>query len=263
MNADQEYEIDLLELCRVLWKNALAIALVAVIFGAAVFGVTVFFITPTYEATASMYINNNNSLDFGSTSFEISAGELTTSNSLVPAYLYVLRSRTTMEDIIAEANLSYTTEELEKMITATAVDKVAAFEVTVTSESPSEAEMIANTIAKLLPDRFAEVMDGSAVRIVDYAIIPSHRASPSILVNTVLGCMIGAVLSAAIVILRNLLDDRSRVMIQSADEIRAMYPDLRILAVIPDMRTSEKKNGYYSSYYGPTDSKKKGGKKHG
>lgn len=258
MNIIQDDQIDLLALCRALWKNALVIALVAVIFGAAFFGVTAFFITPTYEATASLYINNNNSLDFGSTSLEISAGELTTSNSLVPAYLYILRSRTTMEDIIAEANLSYTTEELKEMITAKAVDKVAAFEVTVTSTSPSEAEMIANTIAKLLPDRFAEVMDGSAVRIVDYAIIPSHRASPSILKNTVLGCLVGAVLCAAIVILRSLLDDRSKVMVQSADEIRAMYPDLRILAVIPDMRMSEKKNGYYSSYYGPANSKKKG-----
>lgn len=263
MNTDQEYEIDLLALCRELWKNALVIALVAVIFGAAVFGVTAFFITPTYEATASLYINNNNTLDFGSTSFEISSGELTTSNSLVPAYLYILQSRTTMEDIIAEANLNYSTEKLRSMIKATAVSKVAAFEVTVTSNSPSEAEMIANTIAKILPDRFAEVMDGSAVRVVDYAIIPSHRASPDILQNTVLGCLIGAILCAAFVILKNLLDDRSKVMVQSADEIRAMYPDLRVLAVIPDMRTGEKKSSYYSSYYGPVDSKKKGGKKHG
>ena len=258
MNTDQEYEIDLLDLCQALWKNALIIALVAVIVGAAAFGVTAFFITPKYQATASMYINNNNSLNFGSTSFEISAGELTTSNSLVPAYLYILRSRTTMEDVIAEANLSYTAEELKRMITATAVDKVAAFEVTVTSESPSEAEMIANTIARLLPDRFAEVMDGSAVRIVDYAIIPSHRASPNILKNTVLGCLAGAILCAVIVILRSLLDDRPKVMIQSADEIRAMYPDLRILAVIPDMRMSEKKYGYDYSCYGSADSKKKG-----
>jgi len=202
-------------------------------------------------------------LNFGSTSFEISAGELNTSNSLVPSYLYILQSRTTMEDIIAEANLSYTPEKLKKMITATAVNKVPAFEVTVTSTSPSEAEMIANTIAKLLPDRFAEVMDGSAVRIVDYAIIPSHRSSPNILKNTVLGCMIGAFLCAAIVVLRSLLDDRSKVMVQSADEIRAMYPELRVLAVIPDMRMSDKKNSYYSSYYGPADSKRRDGKKHG
>ena len=258
MSIVQDDEIDLLAIFHALWKNILVIVLVAVIFGAAMFGVTVFFMTPTYEATASLYINNNNSLDFGSTSLQISAGELTTSNSLVPAYLYILQSRTTMEDIIAEANLSYTTEQLKRMITATAVEKVAAFEVTVRSTSPSEAEMIANTIAKLLPDRFAEVMDGSAVRIVDYAIIPSHRSSPNVLTNTVFGCLIGGFLCAAIVILRSLMDDRSKVMVQSADEIRAMYPDLRILAVIPDMRMSEKKNGYYSSYYGPADSKKKG-----
>ena len=41
----------------------------------------------------------------------------------------------------------------------------------------------------------------------------------------------------------------------------AMYPDIPVLAMIPDMRVSEKKNGYYSSYYGQTG--KKGGQNHG
>ena len=39
-------------------------------------------------------------------------------------------------------------------------------------------------------------------------------------------------------------------MIHSADELRAMYPDISVLALIPDMRLSEKKGYYYSSYYG-------------
>ena len=260
MNYMEEDTIDLLELAKALWKNILAIALVAVIFGSAAFGCTAFLIEPKYQATASLYVNNS-SFSLGNTSFSISNAELSASNSLVSVYIYILNSRTTMEDVIKEADLTYTPEELSEMVSAKGINSTGAFEVTVTSTSPSEAELIANTIVKLLPDRIAEIVDGSSVRIVDYAIIPSHRSGPSIVKNTAIGILAGGFLAGAVVTIRFLMDDKSKLMIKSADELRELYPDLPVLAMIPDMRVSEKKNGYYSSYYGQTG--KKGGQKHG
>ena len=156
MNSMEADTIDLLELAKALWKNILAIALVAVIFGSAAFGYTAFLVEPSYQATASLYVNNS-SFSLGATNFSISTAELNASNSLVSVYLYILKSRTTMEDVIKEANLSYTPEELSKMVFAKGINSTGAFEVTVTSTSPSEAELIANTIAKLLPDRIARL----------------------------------------------------------------------------------------------------------
>ena len=147
------------------------------------------------------------------------------------------------------------------MVSAKGVSSTGAVEVTVTSNNPAEAELIANTIAQILPDRISEIVDGSSVRIVDYAVIPSHRAGPSMVKNTAVGILAGGFLAAAVVILRFLLDDRSKVMIKSADELREMYPDIQVLAMIPDMRVSEKKSGYYSSYYGQAE--KKGDRKNG
>ena len=260
MNYMEEDTIDLLELAKALWKNILAIALVAVIFGSAAFGCTAFLIEPKYQATASLYVNNS-SFSLGNTSFSISNAELSASNSLVSVYIYILNSRTTMEDVIKEADLTYTPEELSEMVSAKGINSTGAFEVTVTSTSPSEAELIANTIAKLLPDRIAEIVDGSSVRIVDYAIIPSHRSGPSMVKNTAIGILAGGFLAGAVVTLRFLTDDKSKLMIKSADELREMYPDIPVLSMIPDMRVSEKKNGYYSSYYGQTG--KKGGQGNG
>ena len=60
-----------------------------------------------------------------------------------------------------------------------------------------------------------------------------------------------------------LLQQMSNQTLKSADDLRAMYPDIMVLAMIPDMRVSEKKSGYYSSYYGAPDSKKKEGIKNG
>ena len=260
MNNMEEDTIDLLELAKALWKNILIIALVAVLVGFMAFGYTAFMVKPQYQATASLYVNNS-SFSLGATSFSISSADLSASNSLVSVYIYILQSRTTMEDVIKEADLSYTPEELSKMVSAKGVSSTGAFEVTVTSNNPAEAELIANTIAQILPDRISEIVDGSSVRIVDYAVIPSHRAGPSMVKNTAVGILAGGFLAAAVVVLRFLLDDKSKMMIKSADELREMYPDIPVLAMIPDMRLSEKKNGYYSSYYGQTD--KKGGQGNG
>ncbi len=246
---NDEIEIDLLELFRVLWSKALALILAALIAGAAAFAVTVFFIKPKYEATTSMYVNNS-SFSFGSTSFSISSSELTASNSLVSTYIFILESRTTLEDVIAEAGLSYDYEDLSEMITTEAVTGTAAFTITVESESPTEAELIANTIAKLLPDRIAEIVDGSSVRIVDYAIVPAHRSSPSFVLNTAIGALAGLFLGAAVVILKYIVNEQSNDLVATADELRELYPDIPVLALIPDMRLSEKKGYYYSSYYG-------------
>lgn len=262
MQIVQEDEIDLLALAKVLWKNALAIALAAVVCGTAAFAYTFFFITPQYQATASLYVNNS-SFTFGATSFSISSSELSASNSLVSTYVYILQSRTTLEDVISEANLPYTYEKLSKMVEAKSVPSTAAFEVTVTSTSPAEAELIANTITRLLPERISEIVDGSSVRIVDYAIIPAHRSSPNFTKNTAIGVLAGAVLACAVVILYSLLDERSKMVISSADELRTLYPDIMVLTLVPDMRISEKKNGYYSTYYASNDTAQAGGKTHG
>lgn len=262
MNQVQEEGIDLLELAKQLWKNILAIALVAVLLGCAAFGYTVFMVAPQYQATASLYVNNS-SFSLGATSFSISSSDLTASNSLVSVYLYILKSRTTMEEVIKEADLTYTPEQLSGMISAKGVTSTGAFEVTVTSTNPSEVELIANTVAKILPDRIAEIVDGTSVRIVDYAIIPSRRSGPNIVKNTAMGILAGAALCAAVIVVRYLLDDKSKEMLKSADDLHAMYPGIMVLAMIPDMRVPEKKNGYYSSYYGPADAKKKGGKNSG
>lgn len=262
MNEAIEFEIDLISLIRVLWKNILIIALVAILFGSAAFGYTAFMLKPEYQATASMYVNNS-SFNLGSTSFSVTSSDLSASNSLVSVYLYILKSRTTLEEVIQAADLEYTPDKLKKMISSRSVDKTGAFEVTVTSTNPAEVELIANSIAKVLPERIAEIVDGTSVRIVDYAIIPSRRSGPSIVKNTALGILLGGLLSTAWVVVKYLLNDTSKMMIQSVDDLRSMYPDIMVLATIPDMRLSEKKNGYYSTYYAKEESPKKEGKRNG
>ena len=252
MNGQAEFEIDIFKLIRTLWSKILIIILAAVLVGTAAFGYTYMFMAPTYQATVSLYVNNS-SINIGSIKYSVTASELNTSSALVNTYIYILRSRTTLEDVAAKAGVSYGPGALRGMLSITPIENTSAFNVTVTSHSPTEAELIANTIASVLPERIAEIVDGSSVRIVDFAIVPAHRASPSFTKNTIIGFLIGGVLAAGIVAVKFLIDEQNDVVIHSADELRSLYPDITVLALIPDMRLSEKKGYYYSSYYGESD----------
>lgn len=236
-NNNDEMEIDLLELLSALWQRVWSIVLAAVMLATAALAGTVFFVTPLYEAKALMYVNS--SLSVGG-KVSISMAELNAAQSLIDTYAVILKTRTTLNDVIAETGVPYTYEELEKMITAESVNGTEIFAITVTSPSPQEAEQLANAVAEILPDKIASIVEGSSVRIVDYAVVPAHKASPSLVKNTIIGGLLGFVLMCGVVVVQFLMDDK----IHDSDYLTKTY-DIPVLAVIPDLLTSKHENEYY------------------
>ena len=182
---NNEMVIDLVQLAKALWHRAWAIVLAMVIFGGAAFGYARFLITPLYQASAMMYVNNS-SINVGSTQVDLS--DLSAAQSLVETYIVILKTRGTLEQVIEQENLSYDYETLSDMIEAGAVNSTEVFEIQVTSADPEEAERIANCIAELLPGRISEIVEGSSVKIVDYAIVPSQNLPPASPDTRCLGC---------------------------------------------------------------------------
>ena len=118
-NQNGEMEIDLLQLFRALWRNALVIILVAILFGGIAFGGTYMFISPKYEASSMLYVNNS-SVSLGSTSVSITSGELSAAQKLVDTYIVILKSRTTLDEVIQESGVPYSVEKLSGMVSASA-----------------------------------------------------------------------------------------------------------------------------------------------
>lgn len=238
---DDEMEIDLLKLARALWRRAWAIMLAAVIFGGAALTYTAIFVTPLYKAEALMYVNSSN-ISVGGAKVSISQGELTAAQSLIKTYAVILTTRTTLNDVIEQSGVSYTYEELKGMISAQSVNSTEVFSITVTSPSPREAEMLANTIARILPEKIAAIVEGSSARIVDYAVEPAKKASPSLSKNALIGAMLGFVLACGIVVIMELTDEQ----IHDSDYLIQTY-DIPVLAVIPDLLSATSTNDYYQS----------------
>lgn len=235
-------EIDLLHMLKMLWHRAWAIVLAMLLCGGAAFAYTYYLVTPLYQASALLYVNNS-SITVGSTS--VSLSDLSASKTLVDTYIVILKTRLTLNEVIEQAELEYTYEDLRDMISASPVNSTEIFEITVTSPSPAEAERVANTIVRVLPEKISEIMDGSSVRTVDYAVQPAEKSSPSITRNVALGLVAGMVLSCGAIILLDILDEQIR-----DEEYLTQTYALPVLAAVPDLLKSGEASKYgYGSYY--------------
>lgn len=247
-NNEEELDIDLLKLLGALWRKAWAIILATAIFGGIALGYTSFFVTPLYKSEVLMYVNSSN-ISLGGAKVSITQGELNAAQSLIKTYIVILNTRTTLNEVIAQSNVNYSYEQLKKMISAQSVNSTEVFSVEVTSPNPSEAERVANTIGLVLPEKIASIIEGSSVRIVDYAVVPSHRSSPSLTRNTLVGAILGFILSCAVIVIQELMDEQ----IHSSDYLIQTY-NIPVLAVIPDLAATNTGNAYYQS---PEQRKKK------
>ena len=240
INRDDELEIDLQQLFGALLNKAWLIGLVSVVCAVVTFLGTLFFITPQYKSAAMFYVNNN-SMSLGDVASSITSADISASRGLVKSYIVILNTRETLLDVIDYAELDRTYGEIKSMISAEAVDATEIFRVTVTSPDAKEAEVIANAIAYILPKRITSIIDGTSAKVVEAAVQSARPSSPSYTKNTMIGLLLGMVLSGGIVVLKTLLD----TTIRREEDITqtTQYP---ILAAVPDMEAPGKGHSNYS-----------------
>lgn len=240
-------QLDILEIVFAVIRKWWLVVVSMLLCGTIAFCYAAFKITPLYRTSAMVYVSNTNSSVVDTSRLNLSGvdmADLNVSSRLVRTYLVILRSRTTLERVIEKADLPYSYEALLGMISASAVDETEVFSITVTSPSPEEAEKIANTITDVLPEVISMVLEGSSTKIVDYAIIPGGKVSPNVTKYTLTGMLLGALLGVGIIVLTVLLDYK----IHTEEYLAENFPDLPLLALVPDIG-AESGKGYYSSRY--------------
>ena len=247
-NKQDVQEIDLLKLLKVLWKRVWLIVAAAFLGGVAFFVYTFFFITPQYQSSALLYVNNN-SLDIGSTKLNITSGDISASSSLINTYCVILKSRTTLEQARFEGELPYTYEQLKAKVNGSAEGSTPIFKITVTDPNPEMAANICNTVVEIMVDPssgISGIVEGSSVSVIDYAVVARSASSPSYMKNTAIGMLIGFVLACGIVILISLMD----TTIREEGYLLEKYKDIPILATVPDLIEDLEENyyGYASAY---------------
>ncbi len=220
-------QIELGTMLRILWRKAGFIAVLVALCGAIAFGYSRFAMPAKYEASVLLYARSSVS----GSKVNVSQAELNAAQSLVNTYIVILKTPTTLDQVIREADVPYTRTQLGSMVSAISVNGTEIFRVKVTAPDPREAADIANAIGKLLPPKISQIVEGSEARLLEEAVIPGGKSSPSVIKNTVIGMLLGGVLACAIVVLLLLKDDK----IHDTQYLTDKY-DLPILTVVPDLR---------------------------
>lgn len=241
-----EKEISLIDLSKVMIKKAWIIIIFAVLGAIIAYSVSAFLITPSYTSTASLYVKNKQN-----ESNIITSAEVTTSKALVKSYIVILESETVMSEVASKLNTlrltpgyeflkqenDYTAKGIRSMQKADAIDETESFYIEVTAGNPQEAQFIAQMISDILIpkiEHFTECKPGT-VKPLDPADLPTVPSSPSNARNTILGALLGIIISALIVFILFMTDKT----VEDESSLSEAFNDIILLGTIPVITSSD------------------------
>lgn len=230
-------EIDVQQILGGLLYRAWIIILVGAICAVSAFCYAKFTIAPTYSSSIQVYVNNN----YESPGF--SSSQLSAAQSLADTYMVILESRAVLDEVAKDTGLGYGYSKLKSMVSAASVNGTEIFQVKVVCTNYKHAAIIANSIAKILPEKISAVVYGSTVSVVDYAVENPAPVGPNYTKYATVGLIAGVLLVVAIVVIVEI----QNTVIYSEEYLTEAYPDIPLLAVVPD--GEDPSTGYYRGYY--------------
>lgn len=199
-NEKEKMELEMAALVRALLGSWKQIALSALLGGVLLLLVTVLFIKPEYRSDVVFRVTNR-----------VQAGEMITpedvsaSRNLVESCAVIVETRAFRKAVAEQAGVDMTTRELGKLLDTEAVNGTEFLRVTVTCKSPEEAARIAEAIGQCLPEQAAGILEGGAAALVDEAVFSAESCAPGYVSNTVIGLLLGLLLSCAAVVVLELV----------------------------------------------------------
>ena len=237
------FEVDLQKLLFSYLQKWWLILLCTVVVAAAACGITKYFITPMYQSSVMIYVNNiraDQQID------SITSSNLSTSQRLVGTYVNIIKSDTVLEKVADASGLDITATGIRAVMSAEQVEETELFKVIITHPDPTVAAQLANAVAKVAPAEIEEFVEGSSTKIIDYAKVPTKPSSPNMMRNAVLGALIGCVLAIGWLTVMFLLDVRIK-----DEEDLLMLAEFPVLGQIPEFLQEEGKqrSGYAKKAY--------------
>ncbi len=250
MNTSNDIEqVDIKRMIEIVLERIVSIVIITIIFGMITFALSEFFITPKYESSITMYVNNRRGGTEESMETKTLSSDIVASQQLVPTYIEMIKSNNVLQEVcevIKEKGVDeeITVGKLKRMLTVEAVTNTEIIRVSVRTEDSSTSREIANTIASVAPGKIQKFIELSDVRIIDRAKISTVPVSPNVRNNTILGALLGLILSISFILLKELFD----VRVKSADDLvaRFKYP---VLGTIPEISISYEESANDENVY--------------
>lgn len=247
------YDVSVSELVRAVLKKWW-IVVIAVLVGALVaFAYTEYLVVPTYKTTARLGVHTTddttNAVGDANFGYVISrdCADVITGNVVLGMAAERLNNYTFPENNGMKYR-NYSAEVLASMVSASSSSDSKFFTLSVTSIYPEEAKIVADMVIEAFcvgvsrDDLLAK--GGAEGKIVHMPTVPKAPTTPNKTVNTLIGAVIGVLVSCVAVIIAHFASNR----LQSEEWLITTYGDsIPLLAVIPDASSTEYR--YDRKYY--------------
>ncbi|MGT2811637.1 capsular biosynthesis protein CpsC [Streptococcus minor] len=226
MNTSEQnsIEIDVLYLLRKLWQKKVLIVFSTVLFGLIALLISIFILKPTYTSSTRIYVANQ-----ATEANNLTAQDLQAGSYLVNDYKEIITSDSVLLDVIAREGLTTTPKDLISDIEVVIPVNTRIITISVNSQSPEEAQQLANTLRMIASEKIKEVTKVEDVTTIEEAKIPETPSSPNISRNVLLGALVGGFLTVVMILLLELVDDRVRRP-EDIEEVLGLV----LIGVVPD-----------------------------
>jgi capsular polysaccharide biosynthesis protein len=228
-----EETISLKDIALTLKKRMSLITLIAVI-AVAVSGIISYFIlTPIYQASTQILVNQKSSEQP-----VLDPNQVRTNVEMINTYSVIIKSPIILDKVVQELDLKQTTEELTGAITVNSEQNAQVFNLSVETEDPAEAVKIVNAIGKTFSSEIPEIMNVDNVKILSPAVLKDNPTpvNPKPLLNMAIALVVGLMAGVGLAFLLEYLDNT----IKTEEDIQNIL-QLPILGVIPKISIEDEK----------------------
>ena len=217
---NDEVEIDLSQLLKLLKKNIrliIILALVGIIIAASA---TTFLISKKYQSQGSVLLKAdvvNGSLD---------STQVNTNKMMVNNYVKLLQGNN-IQDQVAK-NLNITSAEVRSSLSITNTTDTQIIEISSTTVDPGLSKRIVDETISVFTTLIQEKLDVTNVTIVDQPEVNPNPVSPSMVKNVIIGEVVGIVISLGYLLLTYLLDTK----IKNGEQAE-QYLGVPLLGIVP------------------------------
>lgn len=218
--------IDLMQLFSALWKRFWNLLLAGLICASIAAGITYSpLVKDVYTSTSMMIVLTKETT-------LTSLADLQLGTHLTNDYKVLIQSRPILKQVIKnldlEDQLDYKT--LRNNIEVTNGDDTRILEISVNMPTPQLAKEVCDELADISAEYIGRQMEVQPPKVIEYGELPISKTSPSMTKNVIIGFLIGVLLMAAVIVVREILNDT----ITSEEDVERYLPGAAVLAVIPN-----------------------------
>ena len=205
-------DIEEIDILKIIKNNLKSIITFTVVFSFIFFVVSIVASKNAYSASALVYVKNSSN-----------------TNDMTESIQIALSTDAVYNRVIADLNLSYTTDEISQIVSVEPLKDSNFFRINVKDSNPQTALLIANRLAEMSETEINRYQSTASISIVDDATSTKKTKSLKTSVITLIGLIIGLCGSIFFFIIKSLFDKS----IKDDDDLVSIY-NIPLLSNIVD-----------------------------